>query len=825
MSSLDGRLLAIGMLFTGICCLLAAGSSVGNEFDAEETISTLEVHIRVGEGDDLTEPVALDLGLGFPLWLYPLGLEEGETAPFGAALQTETETRTVRAGSSTSFTFEVDGASEDILQATSQLLANVRISDIARIGFISRGDTNWVLDGYEIRINDKSFAERSEVGMSVGSALETTREQIDEINLEIIPLETEGDDIAAFVQAGLATEEDEARLDEIREQITPLREDRNRLERVINGSYPWFVETDFQAPGRIGEPLRDVQVTLVTSSHTGAATANYVYYLTGGHKFLLSSPNNPLEPEAGPQVFRLDLLAGPLTASDLRGHALGMIGHENPHDDVPDRWHPQRLTVEVDGRVVYDSEENDLDRLSLEAIRVVPPAHFNSAGEVVENLPNARETFVWEAGKAMGLDLVHGGAAELPSPDEESWPEPEAGLVVGEEDWHEGFDEGFEPFPGEEFLDDDWDVDWNADVDWHASDDEGDTWDEEDWDWEPAPSWLDVLLGLFEYFGLLPDGLIPDPVGEPFQVVNVRYEADVVSWEVTGDTSDLDHFVIELLAVRPHQETDVFESVTTIVVEDVGQRELAVAPPDIPADFDEATRLFVAPMVTAIDNAGEMSEAEIGAARPLVPSRITPRPTWYYVVSREVGDDVVLERRDAGGVANEPPAEGTTDRAAWRGGQLLSHSGLLFDASISPDYVNVTTRPEEGDVTIGIDWNLPGGAGWFSGRYRVVALLGFAGSEAGDVTNSADVEVSCELIAHDPDADADDDDRIDCGSRLVQLRSSPDRVPRMELVEFDLDPSEGDDGAYTGHLDIAITGGDLSVDHPPAVFGLRFISR
>lgn len=64
--------------------------------------------------------------------------------------------------------------------------------------------------------------------------------------------------------------------------------------------------------------------------------------------------------------------------------------------------------VEVDGRVVYDSEENDIDRMSLEAIRVIPPAHVDAAGKVVQNAPNPRETFIWEAGKAMGLDLAPG---------------------------------------------------------------------------------------------------------------------------------------------------------------------------------------------------------------------------------------------------------------------------------------------------------------------------------------------------------------------------------------------------------------------------------
>ena len=58
--------------------------------------------------------------------------------------------------------------------------------------------------------------------------------------------------------------------------------------------------------------------------HTGADSRNFVYFRTGGHKYLLGSPTMPLTPDYGPQEFVLDMAVSPLDASDLRGFGLGM---------------------------------------------------------------------------------------------------------------------------------------------------------------------------------------------------------------------------------------------------------------------------------------------------------------------------------------------------------------------------------------------------------------------------------------------------------------------------------------------------------------------
>ena len=73
--------------------------------------------------------------------------------------------------------------------------------------------------------------------------------------------------------------------------------------------------------------------------------------------------------------------------------------------DAPDRWHPERIRVEVDGSVVYDSEDYPYDRKSLKAIRLIPPAHLDQDGKLTSNKNHTlREIYVWESGKALGLD-------------------------------------------------------------------------------------------------------------------------------------------------------------------------------------------------------------------------------------------------------------------------------------------------------------------------------------------------------------------------------------------------------------------------------------
>jgi hypothetical protein len=127
--------------------------------DPTEVIAKIAVTIHIGAGADLEAPVALDLGLGYPFWLHPVGHKAGDPPPRGAIPEETTAKDRIASGESALFTFTVNGdAGQDQFRASEQLLASTKVGDIVRVGFASTGTTNWILAGYEIAINDKLFA-------------------------------------------------------------------------------------------------------------------------------------------------------------------------------------------------------------------------------------------------------------------------------------------------------------------------------------------------------------------------------------------------------------------------------------------------------------------------------------------------------------------------------------------------------------------------------------------------------------------------------------------------------------------------------------------
>ena len=217
----------------------------------------------------------------------------------------------------------------------------------------------------------------------------------------------------AAQQAQPAGQDDQAALpdamdvEEVEAQVNSLLEQKTLLEGRLQGIYPWFVDEQFSPALSAEAAVEKAKITLETYDHAAADTNNYVYFRTGGHKYLLNARYLPLTADGGPQEFEIDLVAGPVSAAELRGWAVGMLAVPDAQGQVPDRWHPQRVLVEIDDSIVYDSEEYPLDRQSLEAIRVIPPAQLDEDGTPLAAAPCAREIFLWEAGKGLGLDLNH----------------------------------------------------------------------------------------------------------------------------------------------------------------------------------------------------------------------------------------------------------------------------------------------------------------------------------------------------------------------------------------------------------------------------------
>ena len=846
------------LLSLGLAALVSAGMTrslvqadfqLDTDSEAAEAIRTLVVRIDVGaDGDDLQEPVALDLGLGFPFWLHPLGQVESENAPVGAVPQQTTAGTTVSAGSSATFTFSLDAeAGQDVLHTTSQLLAGTQVSDIARIGFASQGSTNWILAGYEIQVNGRSFASNDEVNLKAQEAQDSARFELAELGLRIAPLEAELSDLAALEEAQLAEENDLDRLAAVRAELAPLETERRRLEGRVEGRYPWFEEPGFRSPWREDTSVGSAMVTLVTHTHPGADTKNYVFFRTGGHKYFLNTETEPLSGASGSQEFELDLLAGPLTAADMRGYAVGMLAHNLPFGDAPDRWHPQRMLVSVDGRIVYDSDESPIDHDSLAAIRVIPPAHVDEETNLVVNPPTSRETYLWEAGQGQGLDLVAGGALPLPPPDAPDFPLPEPSLPEEQAGFPENapglaggqdeFPPGFGPFPGE--VGGIWIV---PDGGWGMADGGGIP----PGGWVPPVGWVPWAGGQGGGLGVPP--LPPWPggildwlenlvdlnwpfdagsAGDPFQIESVHItegymydEGFTVEWTVLGDESEIEYYEVLLLPVHPDRD-DPFGAAWTIDPVPVGTRQFRPVLPD-PVDVEDCR--YVAPMVIAYPSDGSMTPHErIGPARAIYPPNPSGMEGWGDVNDRwEMSDSFNYHIPPSppnpmfGGPVSfggEPPGLG---RAVWTAGEVESHSAILFDNPVP--MLNIGMRPGELDEEILVYLHVPG----FYGRHRLMVDLGFLGGSGGG--NSVEVELECRIWRSDEGI-------VHTYPTLVSHLETPvDGPPEpMRFIHQVVDSADDPFGFLAFgeerelHMTVTLRGGTDDPAHPPALFGLRLV--
>ena len=901
--------------------LVGAGPPSEKDFKADDAVETLAVTIQVGaDGDDLTEPVALDLGLGFPFWLHPIGRGPDEPAPFGAVPQEASERGQIAAGSSATFTFRAKGdPGLDALQVTPQLLAGLRVSDIARVGFSSRGASDWSLAGYEISINGKPFAsgkpgaaaatlsdaDRAKVAdldakiavankdvadlqdliktglatdadrtqlttveaslksllkdkekltggagpiLKAKTAQDAARQKLTDLNLKITPLQAEQANLAELVRTQLATADDRQRLDDLTATLAQLTTEKNRLQGQLDGKYPWFVDSEFRSPWRGPAEVKSGRVTLVTQTHAGADTSNYVYLRTGGHKYLLGSPSTPLTGTGGPQIFALDLLAGPLTAADMRGWALGMVGQPAHYGQSPDRWHPQRLIVEIDGRVVYDSEDSNLDRRSLEAIRLVPPAHFNKDGQIMANTPISRETFVWEAGKGAGLD-EKGAVLPLPQPTDPTFPEPEPGLP----DQIPPTPEPLPPdvpadqqppsdFPGELPIPPDdvvipggWWIVPGVEP-WGPGGGPG-GWGPGDWGPGGGPGGglvaglADLLAQIWQQLGWLAGLVGPPPQVQSPQITAGWRVGDnfTITWQVVGDENSVDHYQVSLVPVRPDLANPYPGPSIALGTTPRGVHTLTAPLAALPPGVD-VPGLFLAPVVSAIP---------INPLQLTVNSQPGPAHTIFRAGSVAVEQPFLSAGRTRfwhippgfppGSFA--PPLPGADlfpvpavwnplgispgptpgTRSVWEAGPVVSHNAIAFDPATPGRHVGVQPLMV-GDITlVGMTAQLP------AGRRRLVAHLGFLGGAG--ATGTANARMYCcwydafdnPVFAYHP---------VPGVPGLPKFANSADPMPSpLEMV---VDPADAPTATHL-HIQIRVNGGPFDANHPPGLFGVRLV--
>jgi hypothetical protein len=827
----------------------------------DDPVRALTVRLDVGAGGaDLDEPVFLDLGLGFPFWLHAVGRPAGALPPFGAVPQKSDAGVKVAAGSGATFTFRVDGdPGQDVLSTTPQLLSGVRVGDISRIGFACVGRSNWILGGYDITINGQPFASSKAPRPGGDEARAQAQERLGELGKKLDALTRDLNDLEARGKAIKVTRADRQRFDEkvaertavvaegsklrTRYLLSPraidaqiaaaarlsaleadlaeqaqadtappdgrraaLLAEKDWLQGQLQGRYPWFVDPDFP-PARQETLAQSARVTVETATHAGADTRNYVYLALGGHRYLLGGPTQPLTAEHGPQTFPLDLADSPLPRAALeRGVQLGMVAHALPQGDVADRWHPQRLMLEIDGQMQHDTEQVETDRASLQAVRLVPPAQFAGDGKkVVENWRSVREFSVWAAKKGQGLDWQTGLALTVPPPGAAGAPAPERSLPVAPAGQaapgtpkvklgprlREGsnaprFAPGFAPLAGEMY---------------------------------PAhflpltphdPSWQPPALKPKPTKGS------PIPAGNSFQVdsadITMGWRAGdhfKIEWTVSGDQSAIDHFEVSLLAVRPDQPPDKVYGEELFSANNVAKEQRSYVGTTfenmvvLPGTLAALPCYFVAARVMGVpkDPSDTTTGHEfIGPARAFFPADVDA--VCQLLPRKFVYDNATTDEHGEGTFGNEIQA--STARGAWSVDAVDGHNAVSFGSPRPGLHIGLRTQP--GDTIAGqfAIADLPG-------PRRLLCHLGFEGAGGDNLMNvSALVSVS-------------DVNGATYNYPKLEL-ANVDAAQPMKLLDLKVDPA--DVGGLAPHrlsVTITVSGGAIDPDHPPGLFGLRLL--
>jgi len=866
-------------------------ASLDSNLQTQEVVQELVVKISVAaEGDDLAEPVALDLGLGFPLWLHPVGRQEGEAVPFGAVPEQTNAAAKVAAGSSAVFAFSLSPpAGQDTLRTSPQLLAGVRVSDISRIGFASQRSCDWVLEGYQIEINGKPFASDTTGTPKPDPAQATIATRLTEVELRLVTLSKQYDDLRALVESKKATAADLGRLKQIDEEGTTLLKEKdllvaqvkvnrksakatreadlrnlNKLDRNLllrqsrtatenpgndttedaatelnallaqkqllegrlQGKHPWFVDWQFRPTRRGQTAVKTARVVLETHSHSGADTQDRVFFSTGGHKYLLNPRYVPLSAADGPQQFEVDLLTGPLCVADLRGWAVGILASGDPQGQVPDRWHPQRILVQLDDAVVYDSDESQLDRSSLQAVRLIAPAHLDENGTPVVNSPSAREVFLWEAGRGLGLDLVAGGALELPDQNDPNYPAPEDGLADGSDSsGTEGnqdddyFPPDYPPLPGENGPGPGASPGGSAGGSWPGGSAGGGKWPSGGGPGGgPGSGSKGGFGGGFKGGGSKGGpGSNPTSAGKPFQMQDVWFskgwkidEPFQIDWKVTGDLSGIDHFLVTMRVVRPDQPQTYFAQVIKPVKVSKSQRSyLATVDKTI---VIKRPYFYLAPCVTAVTKASSKKKPQnhsmIGAARAVFPATTNaatqPVPKDYSFTDASA-------KKGTGPIAPGGPPKNASQRGVWFPGKVETPTAIKFGRAFPATHIAAHPRYKD---TLTVRYE----AANFTGKQLLFAHLGFMGNTS--TSDVVDAKLECILR---PPAGSSGKPFAYSPMLLKSIgTSAPLAMPQRVIDTADLFGASGKKAT----LEVKVTfsnGGSTDPKCPPGVFGLRLV--
>lgn len=409
-----------------LCCGPGAVTAGEFQFARQPTDAPLEsvrVTITVGEGGaPLAEPVDLHLGLGFPLRLYPLGTDAREPAfaAFPDSTSLAADARHVDPGKSASFEFRLtpaEAGGADPLQSAPELLRDLRFRDVQRVGFASLGTTDWVLDGYAIEINGQPFVSHAGLDLRAQAVQRGHQAELQTLVAAYEGLMRRAAALYALTTALLATPEERAEFDDLLPKLTAQADAINALAARVSGALPWYVETheDFRPAPIQGRPIGALEVTLLPRDGEATGSLNPVYFWADGRKYQLTSEADPLASGRVPQTFwisKADLEASPLVRRRFDAVGVGMLGHDRPDATGPDRAELERVVVRADGELVYDSALVPADGDALGAVALAPPAFRDAEGQVTPVEPQAGQTTLW---KSSGL-LPEGTDADAAPP-------------------------------------------------------------------------------------------------------------------------------------------------------------------------------------------------------------------------------------------------------------------------------------------------------------------------------------------------------------------------------------------------------------------------
>ncbi|MCA9125926.1 MAG: hypothetical protein KDB22_02530 [Planctomycetales bacterium] len=400
-----------------------AGFAFG-EIKPTELIQTLRVTIELGsDGEMLSEPVDLHLGLGYPLRLHPLG--ESSEEGFAAISQQsslKSDERWIASGESAWFEFSSGGrpSARDPLGKTPALLSGTKVGDITRLGIASRGESRWQLKGYKIEINGALFAKNDLVNLGPRQVLDEDAELVDELAAQREALTKSIQEYEVLDEAGYLSDQDREDWEQAKQQLSMIDEPLESATGRLLGKLPWFEEIDNAFSERMAHDwIQDpVEVTLITSSEQGSGTANPFYLVAGSKKYLLSSPISPLKDGPARQSYvlsSLELRQDPISNQDLASIGIGMVAGDHRFAKAPDKAKLDRVVVSTAAGPVFDSELQEVDRNALHFISFIPPAHRDDIGKVVAAQPQANLRSSWKFGQPAELQsTLSPGSSTLP---------------------------------------------------------------------------------------------------------------------------------------------------------------------------------------------------------------------------------------------------------------------------------------------------------------------------------------------------------------------------------------------------------------------------